>query len=119
MECGLIATGRRYPSRLRPIHNVNLNKNVLYSYRHRHQYFKTELKFLFSVCLHGMASTANGTIQPMTGLTDEPKTCRFYITAPSNNQIQISCSVVNLQAPGIYNSYLSVRIDGISIPLKK
>ena len=65
-----------------------------------------------------MASTANGTIQPMTGLTDEPKTCRFYITAPSNNQIQISCSVVNLQAPGMYNNYLSVRIDGISIPLK-
>ena len=46
-----------------------------------------------------MATTANGTITPLTGDTGPPRICSFTITnADSAKQIQISCSVVNLNS---------------------
>lgn len=51
---------------------------------------------IFAVCRHAGATAANGTITPTAGDTRGPKICVFYIKAPPNQQIQISCSAINL-----------------------
>ncbi|KZS19920.1 Uncharacterized protein APZ42_013525, partial [Daphnia magna] len=53
----------------------------------------TDYKF----CRHGMATTANGTIRLIDGMTaGEWRYCFFYIVAPVDHQIQFSCSAVQL-----------------------
>ncbi|XP_046640904.1 uncharacterized protein LOC124326233 [Daphnia pulicaria] len=58
----------------------------------------TDYKF----CRDIVARTANGTIQPLTGDPGPLRECSFSIYAPPDQQIQISCSTLNLTSPGSY-----------------
>ena len=58
--------------------------------------------FFFSVCNDYRATSANGTIQSTKGDTGPPRMCAFLISALSDKQIQISCSIVNLKSASSY-----------------
>ncbi|EFX82162.1 hypothetical protein DAPPUDRAFT_241300 [Daphnia pulex] len=69
-----------------------------------------EITTAFQLCRHGETTAANGTIQPFVGLVKgEPsRSCSFLIIASPNQQIQISCSIVNLTSPSAF-----LMIEGI------
>ncbi|XP_046461334.1 uncharacterized protein LOC124207758 isoform X2 [Daphnia pulex] len=54
----------------------------------------------FKVCQDTNSAAASGSIQPLDGLkpvaTGSPRTCSFSIVVPSNQQVQMSCSVAKL-----------------------
>jgi hypothetical protein len=62
------------------------------------------------VCRHGGTTSSSGTLQPfLDGLTTgEPRECYFFIESPLNEEIEFSCSSLNLTSPG---SYLRVKIN--------
>ncbi|EFX73252.1 hypothetical protein DAPPUDRAFT_253535 [Daphnia pulex] len=65
----------------------------------------------FKLCRHGGTTSSNGTLQPLLEdlKTGEPRECFFFIELPLNQQIQISCSSINLRSPGSY-----LRVVGVS-----
>ncbi|EFX85269.1 hypothetical protein DAPPUDRAFT_300386 [Daphnia pulex] len=54
----------------------------------------------FKVCQDTNSTAASGSIQPLDGLkpvaTGSPRTCSFSIVVPSNQHVQMSCSVAKL-----------------------
>ncbi|EFX82426.1 hypothetical protein DAPPUDRAFT_316720 [Daphnia pulex] len=64
----------------------------------------------FKLCRHFEAKTANGTIQPFGGYTTPDRICSISIVAPSDYQIEFSCSSLN------FSGYLMIKgvLDGYS-----
>ncbi|EFX67217.1 hypothetical protein DAPPUDRAFT_261967, partial [Daphnia pulex] len=58
----------------------------------------------FKLCRHGGTTSTSGSLQPfLDGLTTgEPRECYFFIELPLNEQIEFSCSSINLTSPGSY-----------------
>nr|CAH0111233.1 unnamed protein product [Daphnia galeata] len=57
-----------------------------------------EIQLHSRVCRYAETTTAIGTIQSMSSIDDDtgpPRTCPFFINAPTNYQVQLSCSVLN------------------------
>ncbi|EFX67172.1 hypothetical protein DAPPUDRAFT_331309 [Daphnia pulex] len=65
----------------------------------------------FKLCRHGGTTSSSGTLQPfLDGLpTGEPRECYFFIELPLDEQIEFSCSSINLKSPGSY-----LRVVGVS-----
>ncbi|XP_046462711.1 uncharacterized protein LOC124208895 [Daphnia pulex] len=65
----------------------------------------------FKLCRHGGTTSSTGTLQPfLDGLTTgEPRECYFFIELPLDEQIEFSCSSMNLSSPGSY-----LRVVGVS-----
>ncbi|EFX67157.1 hypothetical protein DAPPUDRAFT_261977 [Daphnia pulex] len=65
----------------------------------------------FKLCRHGGTTSSSGTLQPfLDGLTTgEPRECYFFMELPLDEQIEFSCSSVNLTSPGSY-----LRVVGVS-----
>ena len=61
----------------------------------------------FLVCYQEESTTANGTLQPLSS-RDSPRSCSFYINGPIDQQIQFSCSAINLTS---FDSYFAVIIS--------
>ncbi|XP_046641444.1 uncharacterized protein LOC124326581 [Daphnia pulicaria] len=61
----------------------------------------------FKFCIHGRTKTSSGTIRPLDMSTGETRWCRFFIEAPSNQRVQMTCSSINLgNSP---TSYMRMR----------
>ncbi|EFX82318.1 hypothetical protein DAPPUDRAFT_302573 [Daphnia pulex] len=50
----------------------------------------------FKFCIHGRTKASSGTIRPVDMSTGETRWCRFFIEAPSNQRVQLSCSTMKL-----------------------
>ncbi|EFX80765.1 hypothetical protein DAPPUDRAFT_103145 [Daphnia pulex] len=60
----------------------------------------------YKVCRDKTSTASSGSIQPLDGLkpvaTGPPKTCTFTITAPTNQHVQMSCSLAKLTVTSTY-----------------
>ncbi|XP_046460395.1 uncharacterized protein LOC124207133 isoform X2 [Daphnia pulex] len=53
----------------------------------------------FKICRDAQTTLAMGTIQPLIGNRGQKGPCFFSIKAPSNQQTEISCSILELKSP--------------------
>ncbi|EFX82425.1 hypothetical protein DAPPUDRAFT_241248 [Daphnia pulex] len=66
----------------------------------------------FKLCRHADAKTANGKIEPLRGDTASKRSCFITIVAPSDHQIEMSCSSLN------FSGYLSIDNKKIEDSIK-